>query len=202
MGAGGMGRTIYNIAQESLGYMTDFTIKGFINDIPDALEGFVGYPPIIDSIIDYHPTEGDVFISAIGAPERVLCINRILERGGEFLNLIHRTSRIGTNAKMGVGNIIGPFTTLGPDVKIGNYNMIQSYTVIGHDVVIGDYNRIDTHVTCVGGTHIENETNIHTSAVINHKVTVHSKARVGACSFVIRSVKENQTVLGVPAKKI
>lgn len=32
IGAGGMGRTLYNIATESLGYGTDFTIKGFIDD--------------------------------------------------------------------------------------------------------------------------------------------------------------------------
>lgn len=202
IGAGGMGRTIFNIAQESLGFLTTYIVKGFINDIPNALDGFIGYPPIIDSIVDYTPSDNDVFINAIGAIERIGCINQILNKGGNFINLIHKTARIGTNVKIGVGNIIGPFTTLGPDVRIGNYNMLQSYTVIGHDAIIGNYNRIDTHVTCVGGIKIENETTIHTSAVINHKVTIHDRATIGACSFVIRNVKENQTVFGIPAKKL
>ncbi|MDE6173206.1 MAG: sialic acid O-acetyltransferase, partial [Bacteroides sp.] len=90
----------------------------------------------------------------------------------------------------------------GADSKIGNYNMIQSYTVIGHDAQIGDFNRIDTHVTCIGGIQIKNETTIHTSAVINHKVIVEDKAHVGACSFVIRKVKAGTTVFGNPAKKL
>lgn len=201
IGAGGMGRTIYNVAQESIGFLTDFKIKGFINDIPSALDGFVGYPPIVDSIVDYVPKSNDVFINTIGAPERILCIKSLINKGAKFINLVHKSARIGTNVRMGIGNIIGAFTTLGPDVKIGNYNMIQSYTVIGHDSKIGDFNRIDTHVTCVGGIEIKNETTIHTSAVINHNVVVEDRAKVGACSFVIRKVKSGDTVLGVPAKR-
>lgn len=202
IGAGGMGRTLYDIARESVGYGSEFVIKGFINDIPDVLDNFPNYPPILGTIKDYVPKEDEVFISSIGADERVLCIDRILSKGGVFTNIIHKTARIGSNVKIGKGNLIGPFTTLGADCMVGNYNMIQSYTVIGHDVVIGDCNRIDTHVTCVGGVRILNEATIHTSAVINHKVTVGNRAKVGACSFVIRRVKDGDTVLGVPAKKI
>ena len=123
-------------------------------------------------------------------------------KGAEFINLIHSTARIGTNVRLGKGNIVAAFTTIGPDCVLGDYNMIQSYSVIGHDAHIGSYNRLDTHVTCVGGITIKDETTIHTSAVINHKVTVGNHAKVGACSFVIRSVKEGQTVFGVPAKKL
>lgn len=202
IGAGGMGRTIYNAARESLGFMTDYRIKGFINDIPTALDGYEGYPPILNSIVDYIPGPNDVFINSIGAQERISCIERLLNRGAEFINLIHSTARIGSNVKMGIGNVIGAFTTIGPDVTIGHYNMIQSYTVIGHDAKIGNFNRIDTHVTCVGGIEIKNDTTIHTSAVINHKVVIEDGAKVGACSFVIRKVKSGDTVLGVPAKKI
>ena len=61
---------------------------------------------------------------------------------------------------------------------------------------------IDTHVTCVGGIKIEDETMIHTSAVINHKVIVETGAKVGACSFVIKKVKAGTTVMGNPAKRI
>lgn len=57
-------------------------------------------------------------------------------------------------------------------------------------------------VTCVGGIQIGNETTIHTSAVINHKVIVEDNVHVGACSFVIRRVKAGTTVFGNPAKKL
>lgn len=202
IGAGGMGRTLFDIARECKGYGEVFLISGFIDDNLSALDGFENYPPVLDRISTYIPQKDDVFTSSIGGNSRRACIESLLERGAIFINLVHQTARIGTNVTLGKGNMVGAFTTLGADCKIGNYNMIQSYTVIGHDAEIGDFNRIDTHVTCVGGIRIGNETTVHTSAVINHKVTVEDKAKIGACSFVIRKVKSGTTVFGNPAKRI
>lgn len=200
IGAGGMGRTLYSNALESIGYGEKFLIKGFIDDNPNALDGFPNYPPIVGSIRDYQPDDNDVFVSSIGGASRRVCMEEIIRRGGKFAELIHKTARIYTNAKLGKGNFIGAYSVIGNDAEIGDYNMIQSYTVIGHDAKIGSWNRIDTHVTCVGGIVIEDEVNIHTAAVISHKVRVESKAHVGACSFVIRKVKAGTTVIGSPAR--
>lgn len=202
IGAGGMGRTLYSNALESVGYGEKFVVKGFIDDSLRALDGFPNYPPIIDTIRNYLPQEDDLFVSSIGGAARRPCMEEIINRGGEFMELIHQTARIYTNAKLGKGNFIGAFSVIGNDAVIGDYNMIQSYTVIGHDAKIGNWNRIDTHVTCVGGIVIEDEVNIHTSAVISHGVTVGTGAHVGALSFVIRKVKAGTTVCGNPAKKL
>jgi sugar O-acyltransferase (sialic acid O-acetyltransferase NeuD family) len=202
IGAGGMGRTVYDNALESVGYGETFVVKGFIDDDLQALDGFPNYPPVIDTIRDYQPQPDDVFVSSIGGAARRLCMEEIISRGGEFMELIHQTARILTNAKLGKGNFVGAYTVIGNDAVVGDYNMIQAYTVIGHDARIGSWNRIDTHVTCVGGTVVEDEVNIHTSAVINHKVVVESGAHVGALSFVIRNVKAGSTVMGIPAKKL
>lgn len=202
IGAGGMGRSIYDNALESVGYGEFFTIKGFIDDNISALDKFENYPPILGTIQNYVPMHNDVFVSSIGGVARKKCMEEIIGRGGEFIELIHKTVRIGTNAKLGNGNFIGAYTIIGPDTEIGDYNMIQSFSVIGHDARLGNWNRIDTHVTCVGGIRIENETTIHTSAVINHGVVVESNAHVGACSFVIKRVKAGTTVCGNPAKRL
>lgn len=202
IGAGGMGRTLYDIARESVGYGTEFMTAGFIDDNLEALDGFAGYPPVLGSISGYIPADDDVFTFSIGGESRRKCIEQMIAKGARFINIIHRTARIGTNVKLGQGNIVGPFTTLGADCIVGDYNLIQSYTVIGHDACIGDFNRIDTHVTCVGGITVADECTIHTSAVINHRVSIANHAKVGACSFVIRSVREGQTVFGIPAKKL
>lgn len=197
-----MGRSLYDNALKSIGYGSSFLIKGFIDDNLDALCGFENYPPILGAISDYVPEKDDVFVSSIGGDSRKKCMEEIISRGGEFLELIHKTVRIGTNAKLGKGNFIGAYTIIGPDTVIGDYNMIQSFTVIGHDASIGSWNRIDTHVTCVGGIKIMDEATIHTSAVINHGVVVESNSHVGACSFVIKRVKSGSTVCGNPAKRL
>lgn len=200
IGAGGMGRTMYDMARESVGFGTEYDIKGFIDDRADALAGYVGYPSVLGAINDYEPEANDVFVCSIGGSGRRSCMEKILQRGGELMTMIHKTARIGSNVKIGKGTVIGAFTTLGADVTVGCYNMIQSYTVIGHDSVIGNWNRIDTHVTIVGGTRLEDEIDIYTSAVLNHGVKVESRSKVAACSFVISTVKTGTTVIGNPAR--
>lgn len=202
IGAGGMGRTVYSNALESIGYGKTFVIKGFIDDDTNALDGFPNYPPLLGTIKDYVPEENDVFVSSIGGTLRRTCMEEIIHRGGEFIELIHKTARIYANAKLGKGNFIGAYSVIGNDAVIGDNNMIQSYTVIGHDAHIGSWNRIDTHVTCVGGIVIEDDVNIYTGAVINNKVVIESGANVGALSFVIRKVKAGTTVMGNPAKRL
>lgn len=200
--AGGMGRTLYDMSRESIGYGDEYVIKGFIDDNLHALNGFTNYPPILDRISTYLPQENDVFVCSIGGAARKRCMEELINRGAKFINLIHRTARIGTNVVLGEGNIVGAYTSIGADAKVGSYNLIQSYTVIGHDVCMGDWNRIDTHVTCVGGTIVGNEVDIYTSVVLNHGVVIEDRAHVGACSFVIRRVKEGTTVMGNPAKRL
>ena len=202
IGAGGMGRTVYSNALESVGHGETFVVKGFIDDNLEALNGFPNYPPVIDTIRDYQPQENDVFVSSIGGASRRACMEEIIRRGGVFFELIHQTARLLTNVKLGKGNFIGAYTVIGNDVVIGDYNMIQSYTVIGHDAKVGNFNRIDTHVTCVGGVVIEDDVNIHTSAVISHNVVVERGSHVGAMSFVIKKVSAGTTVMGNPAKKL
>jgi sugar O-acyltransferase (sialic acid O-acetyltransferase NeuD family) len=202
IGAGGMGRTMYDMARESIGYGTEYNILGFIDDNTNALDSFANYPPIIDKIKNYQPKPNEIFICSIGGSARKKCMEEIIYKGGQFLTMIHSTARIGTNVQIGDGSIVGAYTTIGADAKVGKYNLIQSYTVIGHDSVIGNWNRIDTHVTLVGGTIVQDGADIHTSAMISHNVTIENNARVAACSFVIRRVKEGTTVMGNPAKKL
>lgn len=44
VGAGGMGRTMFDLARESVGYETEFIVKGFIDDNISALDDFLDIP--------------------------------------------------------------------------------------------------------------------------------------------------------------
>lgn len=202
VGAGGMGRTIFDMAMENSGYLEEFSIKGFIDDNLTALDGFNAYPPVIGRICDYEIKENDIFVCSIGGLARKECMQSIMSRGGVFGSLIHPTARIGTNVHIGKGCYVGAFTTVAADAVIGDFNFIQSNCIIGHDVVIGAWNRIDSYVMLVGGTKVGNECMIHTKAMINHNVSIGNKAHVGACSLVISDVSDESTVFGIPARRI
>jgi saccharopine dehydrogenase-like NADP-dependent oxidoreductase len=47
IGAGGMGRTIYDMAIENGAYKKDYIVKGFIDDNLNALDAFENYPPSV-----------------------------------------------------------------------------------------------------------------------------------------------------------
>ena len=202
IGAGGMGRTIFDMAIENAGHKRDYLIKGFIDDNLNALDGFPNYPPIIGTIQGYQVESNDVFICSIGGSSRRTCMEIIIKKGGEFLTLIHPSSRIGTNVHIGKGCYIGAFTIVAADAFIDDFNFIQSHTIIGHDVKIGKWNRIDSFVFFVGGTSIGEGCIVHTRAMINHEVVVGNNVLIGACSLVLNNVDDNTTVFGVPARRI
>jgi hypothetical protein len=53
IGAGGMGRAIYNLAVECKEFGIEYVIKGFVDDNIYALDEFRGFLPIINTIKDY-----------------------------------------------------------------------------------------------------------------------------------------------------
>ena len=202
IGAGGMGRTMYDLSRESLGYNTEFIIKGFVDDDLFALSSFNGYPLILGTISEYQPLEDDVFVCSIGGRSRSNCIQMILEKGGKFISLIHKTARIGTNVQLAKGNQVGAFTTIAADTQIGDYNFIQSYSIIGHDVKIGNWNRIDSQVMMVGATTVGDHNMIHTGVMINHNVQIGDGCTIGACSFVTMDVESGSTLFSTPARRL
>lgn len=203
IGASSFGVDVLEHAKQSIGYMTEFRFKGFLDINKDALSSMPNLPQVLCYEDDYIIQENDVFICSIGNINiKNKCIEKMKARGAIFINLIHKDSNVSPYSIIGTGNIFLKNSTIGSNAKIGNHCLIQIGSVIGHDCVIGDFCRIDCYAVCVGGVKVKDNVTIHTSAVINHKVTIGKDATVGACSFVIRNVKEGITVFGNPAREI
>ena len=89
IGAGGLAREIYDLAIICNVDNSDFKIKGFLSDDQTNIES-LGYPKILSNTQDYQVQEGDVFFCAIGNVfQRKKIVERILNKGGKFINLIH-----------------------------------------------------------------------------------------------------------------
>lgn len=203
IGAGGMGRCIYNLALSSIGYGVEFDIKGFLEKDIKSLDGFSSYPPILSDDDNYKICKNDVFVCSLGdTKKRQEIYERFVCKGAEFFSLIHKSASIGMNTIIGKGTIIDESAHIDPDVTIGCNCLIQVQAVIGHDSMINDHVRIDSQCSLVGGTIVKSGACIYTHAMINHNVTIGEDAVVGACSFVIKNVKPGVSVFGVPAKPI
>ncbi|MDD4729370.1 MAG: acetyltransferase [Dysgonamonadaceae bacterium] len=202
LGAGGMGKEILYTAQHSIGYGTEFVVKGFL-DFPNQDWDTNVYPPILGIEDDYKIQSNDIFTCSIGNVhlKRKVC-EKMRLRGAMFQTLIHKEANIRENVKIGEGTIVDWNATVGSDVIIGENCLIQLLSIVGHDCKIGNYSRIDTQCVCVGGVVLQDCATIHTGAVVSHKVVVENDATVAAMSFVIRRVKAGTTVQGNPAIKV
>lgn len=202
LGAGGMGKEIYYTARHSLGYGTEFEVKGFL-DFPNPDWDTSIYPPILGIEDEYDIQPNDVFTCSIGDVhlKRKVC-EKMKARGAKFQTLIFDNVQIRENVKIGEGCVIDSYAHIGSDAIIGENCLIQAFSCVAHDCIIGDYSRIDVRSLLVGGVVVGNNVTVHTNAVVSHKVVLEDDSTVAALSFVIKKVKAGTTVMGNPAKRL
>lgn len=203
IGTGNFSRIVYEYALSNPEYNVKWDIKGFIDFNPDYLKVNADYPDLLATIDDYVVQKNDVFIcSYVDPKDRAKSVDLISQKGGEFINLIHPTANINRKATIGNGNIIGAFTTLSVNTIIGNHIIIQDHCNVGHDSVIGDYSHLYVGNIICGINMIGDGVSIFTGTTIYPKLKIGNRAVVGAGSVVMRSVKDDTTVIGNPAKKL
>ena len=203
IGAGGFGREMFATAREAVGYGETFTVKGFLDGNPSALDGFSGYPEIIGTPETYQIEENDVFITALGRiAARRRCAAMIEERGGRFISVIHRSASIGPNVTVGDGSLVAHNVVLTADIKVGRHSCVFHGTVIGHDTVLEDFTHVYSLVSVGGGVRIAEGASVFPGARIVPRVEIGAGATVGIGSAVVRGVPPGVTVFGVPAERL
>lgn len=202
VGAGGFGREVYSMSASARGAGAEWRVAGFLNDIPDALDGFPGLPPICGGT-DYQPREDDVFICAIGdaAGRRQVCA-KLHARGARFINLIQPHALIAGSAQLGEGIIIEAFTGIGAQSRIGDFSSILGHVNIAHDVVLGAGVQVSPFASLLGRVEIGDEVLVGSHAVILPGVKVGAGATIGAGAVVVKNVPAGETVFGVPAVRL
>lgn len=202
IGAGGFAREVFDMANYCYGNDKDFKIKGFLSDSASDIES-MGYPPILDTISNYKIVEGDVFFCGIGSViDRKKCVEIILSKGGDFINLIHPNVVISPSVKLGVGVAIKAFCVLASDVVIGDFSFLQSSVIMGHDVEIGKYCQINSFSFFAGCSRIHDQVLVGAHSKFIQSAEAEELSVVGMGSLIIRKVKSNTTVFGSPAKEI
>lgn len=223
IGAGGFGREVFTWARDNPLHQSEWAVHGFLDSRTGALDGFAKDPrelrdtmPHADELLSrykrnvgivgdpmtYVPGPDDVFLCAVGDPaERRRYVTPILEKGGEFITLMHPRSEVSVYATLAEGTIIGPLACISPDAHIGRFVTINSYTSIAHDVTVGDWCEIDGHCLIAGRATIGESVRIHGGAIITPDVTIGDGAVVGAGSVVFGKVPAATTVMGNPARR-
>lgn len=203
IGARGAGREFVARFRDIPGFLDQYDLKGFLDDKSDALDGYRNYPPIISSVEDFVPHEGDVFACALGNPiYREKYVNMMLAKGGKFETFISPKASVYQNSRIGIGTVIYENCVVSVDVSVGDFVLMLSNVALGHDSSIGNFSVLEANASVCGFAQVGVGAVIHTTAVVLPKVRVADNSIVGAGSVVLANVRSHTTVFGMPAVRI
>ncbi|MGH7688003.1 MAG: acetyltransferase [Gemmatimonadaceae bacterium] len=205
-GAGGFGREIAWLANESRDKETRYCPVAFIDEQPEQYGYEVHELPVLipeDAAIR-HP--GAAFVVAIGSPKlRKRIVGDLLQLGFKPANLIHRGCAFGPQIKIGKGVVVCAGTTVTTDATIGDYSQVNLHCTIGHDAVLEPFATLAPGVHISGWVEIGEGAYLGTGAVVingsvGEPVRIGRESVIGAGAVVTKSVPNGETWIGVPAR--
>lgn len=210
LGAGGHARVIAQcIIARSL-IDTSIHFSGYID--PNAHEGTqVGTHKILGCEADVprliSNNKATHFIVGIGTirggnSHRRKIYDTALNAGLIPINVIHPSSIIAPDVKLGTGIIIMPGVVINTGVCIGDNVIINSRTTIDHDCTIGN----DVHIApgCVlsGNIKVGSQSHIGVGSCLIQGLTIGKNVTIGAGTVIIKDVNSEVTIVGVPQRII
>lgn len=202
IGAGGFAREVYWHAQKARGFGVEWQIKGFLDgDIKLAAEEYELLPDkVLGDVDNYEICADDVFTCAVGTPHaRKILAEKILSRGGEFINLISSLAYVMPTVKLGRGVIICPYVNIGDSAELDDFAAVNDLSIIGHDAQLGKFSCVMPHANVAGKCQVGSEVFIGSGAILLPKAKVGDGATVGAGSVVLKKVRAGAKVFGNPA---
>lgn len=202
IGAGGCGREVLQWAKDINKISKQWNIKGFLDDNSNALEGLRCDVGVVGSTNSYVPQSDDQFVCCIGnSNTRKLIIDKMEEKGAEFVNIVHPTAIVADSAVLGKATILYPYSIISDNAELGNGCIINMHSTIAHDSVLGEYCTISAHCDVTGMCKLGDRVFMGSGARTVPSAKVGSDVFICAGSTVMSRVKDGMKVIGVPAKK-
>ncbi|WP_298392023.1 acetyltransferase [Flavobacterium sp.] len=204
IGAGGFGREVKTIIDavnkvektyNFIGYYDDGIEKGtMINNFP-----VLGNLQELNSI-----SEAISVLLGIGDPTtKSKIIAKLSNDKINFPTLIHPSVQISDDeVTISKGCIICSGTIITCNIVIGSFVTLNLMCTIGHDTIVDDFSSFMPSVNISGEVHIKESVYVGTGAKIINQVIIGSGTIVGAGAVVSKSLPENCTAVGIPAKPI
>ena len=142
------------------------------------------------------------FLVAIGSNgrRRAEISRQLIEFGLEPVPVIHQSSTICEESKIGKGLQIIRNSVIGDETVIGDWCMIHSLAMVEHESVLEDGVTVMAGACVLGGVHVGRYATIGANATVM-AVKIGEGATIGAGAVVTKDVPVGQTVVGNPAER-
>ncbi len=128
LGAGGFGRTIFDIAKQSKKYDEIY----FLDDsetAKDTIGKCSDYYKFVSDKSEFYPAFGNNKI-------RIEWINKFLSEKIKVASVVHSSSYISPTASIGIGTVVLPNAVINTNVTIERGCIINCGSIIDHDCII------------------------------------------------------------------
>lgn len=140
---------------------------------------------------------GIASVGSIQARRKAFTLLRTL--GYDLPVLVHPSAVVAQDTVIGMGACIMPGVIVNPGARIGECAIINSGSIIEHDCRIFSFAHIAPGAVLGGAVHVGEGSLVGMGSVIRQGIRVGRNAIVGAGAVVVKDVKDDMTVTGVPA---
>lgn len=204
-GAGGFAREVLQILRDiNRSAPGTWEPLGFIVDAEYATEHTIQGLPVLGTIEWLQRNKHVQVIIAVGSSSaRRRIANRISGTcENSFATLVHPRSWLGDSIEIGCGTVICAGALITTDINIGEHVHINIGSTIGHDAILNDFVTLNPCVNISGNVTLSQGVEIGTGSVLIPYAHVGSWVIIGAGSIVTKTLNDNVTAVGVPAKVI
>lgn len=180
-------------------------VMGFFDDDPRAVVDeqtprLGGIPDSRGAAADAADDQPPRTIIALGSIE--VRARLIRELTGLYATVIHPLSHVSPSSTLGDGSFVSATAVIQGRSTIGPHAIINTGAIVEHDCTLGRNVHIAPRAVLGGGVKIGNDTLIGLGASIRPGIRIGSNCIVGVGAAVIRDVKDNEKVVGVPARPV
>ncbi|HLO73765.1 MAG TPA: NeuD/PglB/VioB family sugar acetyltransferase [Flavobacterium sp.] len=204
IGAGGFGREVKMLIDQINAVENKYQFIGYYDDGKEKGTLINGFP-VLGMVADLNSVSEEITVAlALGNPVYKKNVVTLIHNSNiTYETLIHPSVLIGNDdVLIGKGAVICAGNIITCNIIIKDYVTINLACTIGHDTVLEDYVSLMPGVNVSGEVVVEEAVYVGTGAKIINQVFVGKNTTIGAGAVVSKSLPENCTAVGIPAKPI
>ena len=181
----------------------NFEFLGFVDDTPEKI-GKTQYGQNVYGREAFDMFHDASVLAVPGSPKSYKVRQNIISGLGisekRFATVIHPRALISSIAQVGYNVLIMGGVVIPGNAIIGDHCCILPNTTVHHDVLIGDYSLIGSNVTIAGHSVIGENCYIGSGSNIINNISIGKNTLIGLGTNVVKSLPENVSAIGNPAR--